>query len=1104
MAAADDEPIVEQLASLLPAYDDALRDGTPLPRSLPAVSGAAERLERAQACVRRLRSKWRHLELTRSSDTVVDPDFGLGSTRLGRFEIVRPLGKGGHGIVFLASDPALRRTVALKVARPDTILDPDLHARLHREAEAAANLDHPNLIPVYELGQSGPWVYIVSAYCPGPNLADWLKDRAAPIPIPAAVDLVATLADAVAYMHSRGVLHRDIKPANIMLSTESKVLSTESKESLLSTQHSALSTSNLPLSTYVPKLTDFGLAKVMDDGLQQTRTGAVLGTPAYMSPEQAAGKENLGPGCDVYALGVLLFEILTRRLPFPAANAAEQVRRVAAEEPLRPRRLRRAVPRALETICLHCLHKEPSQRYAGAQELADDLRRFLRGEPIQARPPATWTRLGNWARRHARHVAFAAVALLAMLGTLALMHWRTMPTQTDSWQAHLKEAQEFQSWHLRYASQISAAERAWEGNHLAVLGELLNGLRPAPGQTDRRGFEWYYLWQRYQEEGFHFAGHGGLKRVAYSPDGKLLATAGMEGSIRLWDLATAQLRHTLHAHAGGVRTLVFAPDGQRLASGGQDGAIRVWDLASGQAVRAWPAHQAPVNCLAFSSDGLTLASGGDDHQLLLWNAATGQQLVRCIGHEKQIHAVVFVPQRNLLLSGAMDGTVRVWNGSTGEPLRVLSTSGYRLVLSPDGRWLVSGGNDGQVRLWDTRSWKTVATIPGTGTQVDSLAFSSEGSTFAEATCADKNPMRTVRLWDLTALTKSVPTNPRPWATLEIKGCVSGLAFAPRGRSLVIAGQEENVRLWYPRHPSEPAPQAISHTPDEAWCVAFAPDGKTLVSGGDNEYLQPPLKLSDAVTGKTLWTSRKHQALVSCVAWSPDGQWIASGSFDNTVQLIQPASGAVAATLPGHTGPLRCLAFSPDGRLLATAGRDRRVILWDVAARQQLLTFTGHTDEIRGLVFMPDGQRLVSASLDKTVRTWQVSTGAAVSLVENASGIDGLAVSPDGKLLAWGGEDGLSAVFDVATSQKRPLVSAHLGHVRALVFSPDGRTLATAGKDHLIQLWDSATGLHLLTLPGHHQELHDIAFSPRGDALASASHDGAVLVWRAAQVSSAGR
>ncbi len=1094
MAVHDDEPIVQQLAELLPSYDEALREGNALAAETPSGVAEPEHLRRALVCLRRLHAKWPVTGSSSSSVGTPSTDFCLPGSQLGRFEIIRPLGRGGHGIVFLARDPALRRLVALKVARPDTVLDPELHGRLRREAEAAAGLDHPNLVPVYELGQSGPWVYIVSTYCPGPSLAAWLKSNKEPVPIPAAVEVVAALADAVAYMHARGLLHRDIKPANVLLSTDSRVSSIEANGPTDSAPSSVLSAEYSALETYVPKLTDFGLAKVMDGGIRQTQTGAILGTPAYMSPEQAAGQEEFGPACDVYALGVLLYETLTGRLPYQAANPGELLRQVGCVEPLSPRRLRRAVPRALATICLHCLHKEPQQRYAGARELADDLRRFLRGEPIQARPPAAWARLGRWGRRHARYVAFVGVALVATLGTLALVRWRMPADQPPAWQAQLKKQQEIHNQHLQYASQISAAERAWEGRHLAHLGELLNGLRPGPGQPDRRGFEWHYLWHVYEEDGIRFAGHRHVTAVAYAPDGRLLATAGMEGNVRLWDPATGQLLHNLANHAGGVRTLVFAPDGRCLASGGNDGAIRLRDPATGRLLAVWQGHRAAVTCVAFAADGRTLASGSDDHDLFFWNVATGQLLARCTGHQHQVHSVLFLSDGNTVVSGASDGTLRVWESPTGKPLRVLSSSGMRLARSPDGRWLASGGDGGQVRLWDTRSWELATTIAATGPLVDSLAFSPSGSTLAEATRSQNSPACTLRLWDISALGKGGQGKPRLSTTLVTKGSLSALAFDPRGRSLAIADEPGSVRLWHP--PFDPTPKVISHAPDEAWCVAFSPDGKALVSGGDNERLQAPLRLSDPMTGKTLWTSRGHQALVSCVAWSPDGQWIASGSYDNTVRLTRAVSGQVDVTLRGHTAPVRCLAFSPDGRLLASAGRDRSVILWDVPRRMRLQTFLGHTDEIRGLVFLPDGQHVVSAGLDKSVRTWQVG-GEAVSRLESDSGIDGLAVSPDGALLAWGGEDGLTIVFDRTSGQKRPLASAHLEHVRAIAFSPDGRTLATAGKDCQIQMWHSATGIRLLTLRGHLQELHGLAFSAQGDALASASNDGAVKIWRAA-------
>jgi hypothetical protein len=278
-----------------------------------------------------------------------------------------------EGRICIARDPVLRREVALEVARPETFLDADLHGRFRREAVAAAGLVHPNLVPVYELGEVGPWVYIVSAYCPGPSLAAWLREQREPVAITTAARLVAALADAVAYMHGRGVLHRDIKPDNVLL----QVAPSESCD----------------LQSAVPRLTEFGLAKVTDGTRYQTQSGVVLGTPAYMSPEQAAGRvSDLGPATDVYALGVLLYELLTGRPPLRAEANVELLRQVLHDEPLPPGRLPRGLPRDLESVCLKCLEKKPERRYASAAALADDLRRFVNGQATLARPLTVWQR----------------------------------------------------------------------------------------------------------------------------------------------------------------------------------------------------------------------------------------------------------------------------------------------------------------------------------------------------------------------------------------------------------------------------------------------------------------------------------------------------------------------------------------------------------------------------------------------------------------------------------------------------------------------------------------------------------------------------------------
>jgi serine/threonine protein kinase len=315
----------------------------------------------------------------------------------GRFQLLRELGRGGCGVVFLAFDPVLGRKVALKVPRPEALLAPELRQRFVREARAGAALDHPNLVPVYEAGEVGSICYIATAYCPGPTLAEWLKTHAGPVPPRRAARLVATLADAVHAIHQHGIWHRDLKPGNILL-TESGDLPAEAGAA----EASLPPDDDGPLfcGRFTPRITDFGLAKLLDGGGEETRTGVVLGTPAYMAPEQAQGRPDaFGPAADVYALGVILYELLVGRRPFQGDSQTGLLRRVAHEEPVPPRRSCPGLPRDLEAVCLKCLEKEPQRRYPSAEELAGDLRRFLAGQPTQARPLTGWQRAGRWIRR---------------------------------------------------------------------------------------------------------------------------------------------------------------------------------------------------------------------------------------------------------------------------------------------------------------------------------------------------------------------------------------------------------------------------------------------------------------------------------------------------------------------------------------------------------------------------------------------------------------------------------------------------------------------------------------------------------------------------------
>jgi serine/threonine protein kinase len=1095
----DDSTAIE---ALLIETETAILAGTPLPSPVDAELSSVElgEFREMQDCLILLHNARRGGWLDKSGDDIIakpdllrleSPAVPEETLSIGRFEIIRELGRGGHGVVFLARDPRLRRLVALKVARPECLISDDLRKRFHREAMAAGGLHHGNIIDVYEVGEAGPVSYIASAYCEGPTLHQWLAGAGRQASNREAATLVAAVARAVEHAHSKGVLHRDIKPSNVLLEPAASSGRYNERDALRTME---------TLGRYIPKLGDFGLAKLLDSTDDQTRTGSTLGTPAYMAPEQASGRIDLiGPSTDVYALGVLLYELLVGHPPLRGDNDIDTARRVCEDEPIPPRRLRPTVSPDLEAICLHCLEKTPSQRYPTAAALVEDLSRFLAGEPTIVRPLRRAQVALRWIKRRPLQSALLAVSVASIVSLSGGGWWASVrSTQALHRESVLRSeaeaskleavASSAQTKRLLYASDMRVAYQLYLNGNLKASQELLHSHIPGPGDEDLREFSWNYINYRTQPELTTFRGHPeGLRTAVISGDGTHLITVGNDGQAKLWNVASREV--LLATSPSSVDVTAFSNDGLRFAVADSNTAF-IYSLDDLEHPRKFLHKVGQPASLAFSEPQVSLeeemlAISGASKRVELWRVSDTRACLTSMQIEDAVSAVAFSSHGELAIAhGKSVGSYRtsgdfglVSSLETDAEIRCIEYSNARcgkiaiglsdgrtlvrstaaaadeievrhaqsvnaVAFHASGQFVATASSDGMARVWDAKTGRCLKEFVGHTDRVVNAAFCQNGSRLM--TASDDGSAKICRIEDASFTVVD-------WPNFG----VNELGFSNDSRLFVWTG-----------HPTS------GGVPGCTGLVELPSFGADFVQGAAGSYAD-------------LQFLKEHRRFITT---------------DNAGNRCDVRVTSTPVTSKSYLEPANQPGFAP--KLSATSNGE--MVVWgDVYPLYVTYVDGGKAErigsdesgEVTELRINPFSEDYVLVASAQVLMRWDLRTRECTHRWVMPTSVKGFDYV-DKDRVALAGADGVLRIVDLSSGEETTSFPSNDGPIRSVAVHPNGRTLALGHAGGAISLWDLSVNRQLLTFAGHKSEVTSVRFSPDGQYLASGGAPGQVFIWSA--------
>jgi WD40 repeat protein/serine/threonine protein kinase len=1041
---------------------------------------------------------------------------------IGPYKLLEQIGEGGMGTVYMAEQTEpIQRKVALKIIKPgmDTR---QVVARFEAERQALAMMDHVNIARVFDGGatENGRPYFVmelvhgvpITKYCDDNHLTP--RER---------LELFVPVCQAIQHAHQKGIIHRDIKPSNVMVT--------------------------LYDGKPVPKVIDFGVAKATEQKLTErtlfTQYGTMVGTLEYMSPEQAEMSAlGVDTRSDIYSLGVLLYELLTGSTPLTSkrmkeAAYAEILRMIKEEEPPKPStrlsdssetlasisanrqtepaKLTKLVRGELDWVVMKCLEKDRNRRYETASAIAADVQRYLNDEPVLACPPSAGYRLRKFVRRNRGPVsvglALATVLVLGTVGTAIGLAWalRAERTATQA-KSDLKLTLD-NELHDAYFRRIALAYRELLADN---LGGALKLLGECP--EDLRRWEWHLLMRQCRVEQVVLRNGTGVTSLSYSEDGERIATAGLNGTLKVWNSTTGKviwLKEKAHgasaSKVGCASSVTFHRDGRHLASTGEDKLVKVWDLTTGRMVFSRPCDTDQIVGTAYAAAFNPVEPNqlvvGAEGAVTIWDWTNDTLVHTYPKHPTQRLSVAFSRDGRRLASGDWSGNVKLWNAEAGgEPLRSFPETRFAvpaLSFSPDASRLAAASFDRRVDVWDTTTGERVHQLPHSGRVVLAVAYSPDGRLIV-STGEDK----TVHVWEAESGREVLGLRGHALPC----GCV---AFSPDGLRLASASMDGTIRVWdaTPLRAHERQESSTTELGGEIWSLAIHPkDQKKIALAG----IGNPAKVWDVETHQVTARSVGLTGVVFCVAWHPDGKRlaIAGGNGDQfTVEVWSPDNGQKYSLPVG----LECqaAAFSTDGRYLVTGRGNGKVQIWDARDGREIGELGNHFGAVRGVAFSaePEGRYLVSASVDGSVKLWDATrlgeiqkTGPQKPLRTFPVHIPGvclnLAFSQDGKRIAIGDTEYTVKIWEVPgkeTDQELLALRGHSGDIYTVAFSPDGRLVASAGEDSTVKVWDGHTGKLLRSFRGHTGLVNSLAFTRDGQ-LVTGSRDRTVKFWDTTRLS----